>query len=107
MYKMKKQLVKNLLKDLIKPFMSKDCQEDLRKDLLDVFVELFRILEYITGKLTINKEGNSEIIKTLNEILDRIGKDNNEKIETEIEDLIKAVHKSLVEPQLYLNFEKN
>jgi len=55
------------------------------------------MLEYITGKLTVNKEGNSQIVTTLNEIIDRIGKDSNEKIEADIDNLIKDVQKMFVE----------
>jgi len=56
------------------------------------------MLEYIMGKITVNKEGNEDKIKTLNEILDRIGKEDNAKIEAEIEELIKSTHKLLAEP---------
>ena len=58
-----------------------------------------RLIEYIAHKiLPQDKSETAQIIKTLNEIVEHIGKEDNAKVETEIDNLMKEVKKFQVEP---------
>ena len=61
-----------------------------------------RMLEYITGKLLPQEkekeEAKSKVLKTFDNIVGRIGKEDNNKIEKEIESLIHDIKILMAEP---------
>lgn len=65
----------------------------------DIFSDMYRLIEYIAHKiLPQDKNETAQIIKTLNEVVEHVGKEDNEKIANEIDNLLKEVKKFQVEP---------
>jgi len=60
------------------------------------------MIEYITGKFLPQEkekeESKSKVLKTFNDIVDRIGKEDLKKTETDIESLIQDIQKLMSEP---------
>ncbi len=61
-----------------------------------------RMIEYITGKFLPQEkekeEGKLKVLKTFNDLVDSLGKEDNSKIEKEIESLIHDIKVLMAEP---------
>ena len=60
------------------------------------------MIEYITGKFLPQEkekeEGKLKVLKTFNDLVDSLGKEDNSKIEKEIESLIHDIKVLMAEP---------